>query len=394
MELRQLTLDDTAAVFRLMSEAFGQGNRNDPPVLTEAPGYSCGIFDGARLVACATTYHLHVSWDDRIAPMGGVAGVACTADQRGRGHVGRLLLDTLRDMRERGEYLSALNPFSYAFYRKYGWDWVGERRMFTLPTRIVPTYPEGQCIRAYDGPDALAVVQPVYDAWARQYRTMTTRKDPYPKFWESALAHHGNRTTYVQVYHDPATGQAEGYLTFRYSDAPQQQPCTVGEMFALNPAAYRGLLSMIHYYGTQVSQVKVDGPADCPLPHFLMDHDLETKTKPLFMGRVVDVAAAFSAITGFHERGGEIVIQVADPHCEWNHRAFLLSVDPGTVTAEPTDRPAGISLDIQALSQAYWGWPTLDDLRLAGRIEVADETQFALLARLLPRRVSYIQDFF
>ncbi len=58
-----------------------------------------------------------------------------------------------------------------------------------------------------------------------------------------------------------------------------------------------------------------------------------------------------------------------------------------------TDAP-GVVLDIQALTQAYWGQPGLDRLRATGRLSVTDETQYALLSRLLPPRVCYLQDFF
>lgn len=395
MELRALTTDDRAAVLRLTSEAFGQGHRSeDRNPNEEIRSYWNGVFDDGRLVACAATHHLHVTWDGALAPLGGVAAVACTASQRGRGHVARLLRDTLRQMRENGEYLSGLYPFAYAFYRRYGWEWVGERRTHTVPTSEIASYPEGRHVRTYDGPDALEIVQPVYDVYARRYRSMATRQDAQPKFWEAALAHRDSKTTYVHVYHDPRSGDAQGYMTFRYPQNNREHPGNVMEICALTPEAYRGLLTVLHYYGTQLPRVQLDAPADSPLPLHVMHNDLETRIKPMFMGRVVDAARALEALTPPDTLVGEAVVRIADPTCDWNDGIFKVASEAGRVTVRRSEEIAGVALDIQSFTQAYWGYPSLESLRQAGRIAVADEAQYRFWERLLPPCISYIQDFF
>jgi predicted acetyltransferase len=399
-ELRPISQDEFPAYDVLESEAFGGGERPAATTQDAAPaprGPAIGIFDGTRLVAGATVYALHLFWgaqDD--VPMGGVAGVACAAEQRGRGHVGRLLGAALAGMREDGQYLSALFPFAYAFYRRHGWDWVGERRTVTVPTAEIPSAPEGRCLRTYDGPEATDVVRPIYEAFARSggRRSMATRRDPSPPFWEDALKHRDGRTTYVQVYHDPATGGAQGYLTFRFAKR-DGEPGQVGEIFAISPPAYRGLLSVLHYYGTQMRNVRMRVPASDPLPLHVMHHGIESKVEPAFMGRIVDVAAALRALRPDVEISGRAVIRVADTTCDWNDRAFLVEVDEGRVSiGMAAGREPGVTLDIQTLTQAYWGQPDLPLLRAAGRFTVAAENDYALLAQLLPPAECYFADFF
>lgn len=395
MELRALTPDDDEAMSRLMSEAFAGGSRPASPEPEEGKNRVStilGVFDEARLVAAAVIHDLHLIWGGTDIPMGGLAGVACAAEQRGRGHVARLLAESLRVMHEAGQWTSGLYPFAYAFYRRHGWEWVGEKRRYNVPTSEIRASPDGKHVRCYDGPDALKVVRPVYEAFARRHRGMATRTDPKPDFWKRVLDHHDNRTTYVQVYHDPETDQAEGYLTFRYPHVSETGH--VGEFFANTPAAYRGLLSVLHYYGTQVQRVEFSAPTDDPLPLHVMHHDLHTATGPLFMGRVVDVAPAFAALTPAPSLTGRVILQVSDGSCEWNNQTFAVAVEAGQVAAEVTQDAPGISLDIQAFSQAYWGQPSLDLLRAAGRLSVTDKAQYQLLSRLLPPSVCYLQDGF
>jgi predicted acetyltransferase len=221
---------------------------------------------------------------------------------------------------------------------------------------------------------------------------MMTRTDPEPSFWDQSLEHRDNRTTYVQVYQDPVNEEAGGYLTFRFpTDGDTGR---VGEFFANTPSAYRGLLSVLHYYGTQVRKVWCIGPADAPLPLYVMHNDLETAVSPLFMGRIVDIAAAFTALRTDSRLSGQVILKVTDDHADWNQQTIAIEMDDGRVTAKAVRGEPGISLDIQTLSQAYWGQPSLDQLRAGGRVSVADEAQYTFLARLLPSSICYLQDGF
>ncbi len=403
MELRTLTADDTPAIGKLMAEAFGRGVQPAPPSDTkdakpEISKVRLGVFDGSRLVACAIINPLTLAWGDADPPMGGIGGVACTADQRGRGHVGRLLGESLRVMRDSGQYLSGLYPFSFSFYRRHGWDWVGEQKQYSLPTSELKAGPEGRCLTMYDGLEALDVVRPVYEQFARRHHGMGLRRETAPGdtasyWWKRALDESlGDRTAYVQVYSDPESGQPEGYLIFRYPD--DDDDGQVGDFVANTPAAYRGLLSVLHYYGVQVQKVSVCAPMDDPLALHLMHYNLETKIKPLFMGRVVDVQAALSALRPEAGLSGKIVLQVADGQCDWNNSTFSVTLEAGHVTVAPLQDVPGITLDIQTLSQAYWGQPSLDRLRAAERMTVTEEAQYALLSRLLPPHICFLRDFF
>lgn len=401
-ELRQLTEADRPSHARLIAEAFEGGARlpeeAGQPELTDQqradPSIAWGVFDGARLVAAAAVHSLHVTWGDHNdAPLGGVAGVACTASERGQGHVGRLLERLLIQMRESGQYLSGLYPFSFAFYRRYGWDWVGERRKYEMPTSQIPSFIEGRQIRTFDGPDALETIKPVYAAFARRYRGVTTREDPVPDWWRQALAHNDDRTTYVHVHYDANTDQPDGYLTFRFGDGDSES-ASIGDFIANTPAAYRGLLSVLHYYGTQIDKIGWRAPLDDPLPLYVMHWDLQTRIQQLFMGRVVDFKVAMEALTLAAELSGEAIARIDDPNCDWNNGVWAVTVEEGRISVSKTDREPGVAADIQAISQAYWGQPSLALLRSSGRITVRDEGQYAYFSAMLPSTICYLQDDF
>ncbi|MDR3709010.1 MAG: GNAT family N-acetyltransferase [Capsulimonadaceae bacterium] len=399
-DIRPLTPDDKPDHDKLMAEAFSRGKRArvDQPVDETQPRKfdrtsHYGAFEGPRLVAAVTVHDIALHWGARLAPMGGVAGVACTADRRGSGYVGRLLRRALAEMREAGQYLSGLYPFAFAFYRSYGWEWVGEKRITTLPLSLLPARDEARYVTMFEGLDAREDAADAYAAVAKRYRGMVARDEtPYPDFWKGALDHRDGRTTYVQVFRAPESGAPEGYFTFSY---PQSgDVAAVTEFLAATPRAFRGLLGVLHNYGTQMKTVELIRPIDDPLTLDVMHWDIDVKIRPLFMGRLVDVAAAFAALDLPEELQGSVAIAVRDKNCDWNNAAFKIAVDQGQVAVSRSVLAPDVTLDIQSLTQAYWGWPSLSALRDADRIAVDSEAGYRLLEAILPPARPFITDFF
>lgn len=391
VEIRPLAADDTFRQSELMAHAFSGGRVQTPrapdaPPPTEADlAGRWGLFADGDLRAAYTLVPFQAHWGEQLTlPLGGVAGVATFAEARGQGHIGQLLRHMLRVMRDAGQPLSALYPFAWAFYRRYGWEWVGEKQRVTLPLRELRAAPEGKNVREVRGDEATvrAALTPLYSAFARNYRGVfdaeTTR-------WNGRLGHDDNRTTYAYVHQPPGAAAPDGYLLWRFDS--QSRVGRVREFVAQTPEAHRGLLSLLHYFGTQCDKADLATlPADNQLWHHVMHWDVETKVSPVFMGRVVDVPVALAALApppGLPN--GAVTLVVQDEHAPWNEGKWLVVCEGGVVTCAPapTSSVPDLSLDIQALGQAFWGTPSLASLARAGRATVANANALPWLDRLL-----------
>lgn len=400
-EIRPLEPQDAYANRVLMEHAFGKGRVVAPPKDDDPPPRQegqWGVFEaGGILRASLTIRPFAAHWGPSVTyPMGGIAGVATFADARGRGYVDRLLCQSLQAMRDAGQVVSSLYPFSWAFYRRYGWDWVGEKRHVTLPLRELRSAPEGRAVIALEGEAATVreKLEPVYTAFARRYHGVFTT-DTHQ--WDSSLSHNDNRTTHVYAY-TAENGASDGYLLWRYERDGDKG--TVREFIANSPTAYRGLLSLLHYLATQCETARVTVPADTPLWSHLMHWDLETKVSPVFMGRVVDLAPALERRNADHDTpNGAMTLKVHDEHAPWNAGTWRITVEGGRIGCIPAigagdAAAADVTADIQAVSQAFWGTPSLDALRAAGRLTVTGESGYALLSRLLPAAPVFTLDDF
>ena len=385
-EIRLLTPEDMPAHQGLMALAFDQGRVPTEPA--ESKGDFWGLFTGERLRSSLTIRSFEVHWGaDTVLSMGGIAGVASSPEARGAGHVNALLQHALTTMRDKGQVISALYPFSWSFYRAFGWDWVGERREVTLPLEHLPRFAASRGLaERVDGEGAKERLTTAYSAFARRYRGVFT-SDSHQ--WKAIEPRDGRQ---AYIFQFPPTGE---YFTWRYSTDGKSG--RIGQWIVWTPEGHEALLSVLHYLANQCETAELWLPADALLPHFVMHWDLKTTVRPVFMGRVVDVAGALTGLPAPASATGSLMIRLTDEHAPWNAGVWRIASDGSRISCERVEDTGGrmlLEMDIQAFSQAFWGTPSLATLRAAGRVAVRDEMAFDWLSMLLPSAPVFTRDFF
>jgi predicted acetyltransferase len=397
--LRILTPSDRPAYMRLMAQAFERGKvQKDTPYDENFGTETAGIWEGDQLRAALTIRPFTVHWRNAVSgtlSMGGVAGVATGIEARGRGHVDCLLRDSLVRMRAEGQVISALYPFAWAFYRKFGWEWVGEKRSVSLPLREIKATAEGRFVREVPSDAARDLLSPVYDRYAARYNGAFS---PDSHQWSDKLAHSDDRTTFVYAYFPDGDAEPTAYLLWRY-DAGGSDAGEIREFVAYTPAGYRALFGLLHYLGTQCRTARLVAPADAPLWSQMYHWEISTKIEPVFQARVVDVCAAMQQVAPPADLadGAAATVRISDDAAPWNQGVFRVTTASSKIEclAEPeADTAADMTMDIQAFSQAFWGAPSLPALRNAGRIEVSGEAGYENLCRILPANPVFTMDFF
>jgi predicted acetyltransferase len=377
MEIREITRDEVEARFYLGTQAFGNGNRDmghyhDP---NRATMDSYGVYDERGLQAKieVVSFQTHLG-PDVVVPMGGVAGVACLPASRGKGYVGEGLKYALAQMRDRGQVISCLFPFSYDFYRRFGWEWTGERREYTVPTTICKLDPATEQVRAATPADREAIIG-CYTRYARGYRGMTQRDE---KLWNRILHDSKDRFTYTYLYEQG--GQVEGYLTYR---GGKREETELKDFICLTPRALRGLLGLLRRHDMQVDRFKWAAPGNDGLWSQLTHGEVETTLAPSCQSRIVDVPYALAAWRPDPRVRGVVHIAVRDAQAPWNEGIWQIEFEAGRVDVRSTHEEPQVGLDIQALTQGYFGTPTLDSVRQSERLTVHDEGGYTLLRDLL-----------
>lgn len=388
MEIREIRQDEMELAFYLRTQAFHGGSRDmsgmqHPDRLMETIH---GLWDEAGLQCKVNVIDYRVQMGPNvIVPMGGIGGVACLPAARGKGYAATLLRHSLVRMREAGQLTSVLFPFSFDFYAKLGWAWIGCKRTYKLPTRILRPHPETERVRAAIEADRPAIIA-AYTEFSKRYRGMIVRAE---KSWNQVLNHSDSNFRYTYLYE--RDGRVEGYLTYM---GGKRESTELREFICLTARAQHALLGLLRRHEMQIDSFTWSAPPDDALWSALYHWDIETRLEPSAMGRIVDVPQALTAWKPVTFGAGSVAIGVQDDDAPWNTGTWLVEFADGSVTAKAVSSPPQVSLSIQALSQIYFGLPTAEDLLASDRVAVHDPAGYQALCALLEGPPMWMNDDF
>lgn len=399
IEFRMLERGDYTEHQNLMSMAFGRGGLRQP-LADDAPDpvgllNTIGLFEDGKLMSSVGVepYRVHFGYGTQLG-YGAIGGVACANERRGRGYVQELLDRSLALMEERAQTISGLYPFAYAFYRKFGWEYVGHVQNIKLPVRELKRYnPAGWRVDEIDLENNLELVKPFYDAFAANYRssfTGATRK------WHDDYKAHDNRKSYVYIARNEA-GEIGGMMRFRYPAHGSSDLPSATRLWTTSPAALLAILDVIRDIGVQHDTVQMLVPSDFPTLAINCSHATKISLEPVYQGRIVSIAqwaAGISLPASATEH--TLTLHVHDTHAPWNDGKWTITRTENGIRAEKADgiATADIELDITTFSQLAFGDPSRRMLQAAGKLPMASETVNAAIDAIFPPHSVYLWDGF
>jgi predicted acetyltransferase len=391
LEIQLLTADDVLEVRRIWDHAFHHGARRTVRIedwhdRLQTGDYLCGVRDegGLQCVMLINGFRVHFG-ADTVYDMGGVGGVSSLPASRGKGYAGHCLKFALEQMKERGQPVSSLFPFSWNFYRQYGYEWIGTKRDYKVKTSSLPNSKETEWVRAATAQDTPGIVG-CYTHYAHRYRGLLKRKEDR---WNELLNDTDGHFTFTFVYE--RDGKIEGYLSYR---GGEEKETGLREFVCTSLRAYRGLLGLLRRHEMQTDAFTWSAPDDDPLWNIYYHWDIETKAEPITQARIVDVATAFADWRPATQERGSAVFALTDETCDWNTGTWRVEFEGGRVAIKRVQETPQLSMDIQALSQAFYGAPNLLALRHAERVTVQDERGLTALHTLLDGPLPFTNDGF
>ncbi|MDB5084042.1 MAG: family N-acetyltransferase, partial [Bacilli bacterium] len=252
-EIRKLTLDDLDEVFALDQFAF-QFELTESALAERrervTPANMIGHFVDDRLAAKMTILPLQTLINGAAFLMGGIASVATWPEYRRQGMVAKLLRQALSDMRENAQAISFLHPFSFAFYRKYGWETYVEYKKYTIEVAGLPAVQKTAGFVKRD--QNWQTLNEVYNTYAIAFNGMLMRDE---EWWQKRIFTSKKGQSAV-CYN--AAGQACGYLLYDIKN----HEMTIHEMVFLDEQARGTLWAFIRNHDSMMSQVILKAPSN------------------------------------------------------------------------------------------------------------------------------------
>ncbi|NGZ75395.1 GNAT family N-acetyltransferase [Saccharibacillus alkalitolerans] len=394
MEIRRLTdaefdaniaLAEYAFLYKLSEEKKEERRARfaDEPVW--------GAFEDGELCAKLALIPLEVYVHGRRVKMGGIGGVATWPEKRRKGMVTLLLRRALEEMKNQGQLLSYLHPFSVAFYRKYGWELFTDNKNYSIPVDKLPVRKNvpGRVVRNIR---EIEVLKSVYDRVIPRYNGAMTRSRSW---WENRVM---SGIPYTAVYYNEA-GEPEAYVLYEI----ENRVWITEEIIWLNETARQGMWDFIVNHDSKLKEVQLKLPVDDPMSLLLSDPRVKQEIEPYFMGRIVD-AEAFIRAYPFAEADApsRFILQIEDRDAPWNEGVWRWTISPdGQGKLEPVHTPGDtgheaeerISVSIGILTAMLLGYRRPPDLQRFGLMETS-EAVAKKLDVLIPARTPYLPDYF
>lgn len=361
----------------------GELVRSKRPVLQEAKVF--GWFtDEDQLVAQICIYPCEVNIHGKIFKMGGVTGVGTYPEYANMGLMSDLIKLALGKMREDGQYISYLYPYSIPYYRRKGWEIMSDHMTFDLKDTQLPKITEvvGYVKRlSVDDADVMRT----YDQFARaNHGALIRNKFEWDEYWR--WENEEERT--AAVYYDNSDNP-QGYIFYWV----EGDIFHIKEMIYLNQEAHHGLWNFIDAHFSMIEAVRGDVYKNEPIAFLLEDSQIKETIEPYFMARIVDVKSFLKEFP-FAGNFQPFHFVITDPVAAWNNGVFGLSIgENGSVQIIEKAVGNPVELDIQTLSTMMMSYRRPNYLYRINRLKT-DPKLLKILEDIIPDQQPYFSDYF
>lgn len=360
MIIRRLREDENRKLDAIQSLAFSFScdlEKADEGGL-EDEVYGAFLDDGETLTATIFTPEFESFYDGKVFKSVGIGGVASVPEYRRLGAIRVIFDEIFRLAPERGWVTSFLYPFSFAYYRQFGYERVMKRMRVKVPASCLAKFPRNTSAKMYikDGPVKREELLAVYNVYAANYDCMFRRLRTHAY---SEQPHKSQKLTYL--WYDGETPAA--LATFRCKDGVM----TVSELCYASPDALRGILGFLRMFEGQVGEYCFEElPPDSELDFLFGEYvDAEYSLYNGAMGRVLLPQALLENTVYPHEYG-HFRLQLDDT-IAYNRGVYAVEYGHGDVQVMklPFDTPYDLSVNAPALSRIMLGNERFDARRAA-----------------------------
>ncbi len=323
-----------------------------------------------------------------VVPFSAVGGVATLAEHRRKGYAAMLMEESVRMFKRNGHYTSALWPFSYHYYGKFGWELSAEKRVYTITPDSAERFAPSDGSRPAAKSDIPAMNCLLY-RYTKDYNGMALRDDFWWEMTASIYNMRFQRSDDLVAAQDPwvheIAGVLDGYVLYDVSKE-DQTTVRVRELVAENPTARQSLLRSMMAAG--IKQVLYEAPVD---DNFLQElsnpRAVKAEVEPSFQFRVVDPFSAMELRSVSLDIRGVLGFDIHDPilGCV----SFDIDFEDGKVSGAKNPSSERLSMNVNAFSQLYIGYVRPKRAAEIGQVKASSDKALDLAENLFPKAVPY-----
>lgn len=346
-----------------------------------------GIVEDGALKSSMIVNDYRMYWNDQTVRMGGIGGVTTFPEARESHLVEKMITAALKKMKSKEMVFSLLAPFSYAFYRKYGWEWGMSHFQYKIPVQDFLNFEGvGYSMQQVTFDDIEGLMH-VYRAC---YQALNGAVNRSRQNWVYRIEMSQKSKVYAYCAKD-CDGSIKAYIFYSTQDGVFK----VSEMGYDSMTAKKQLLRFIYVHRAQVDTVELSlDEGDRILCLFRNQHQ-KIELKPGLMVRVVDVEMALQCFFSDLTAPLAFTIKVNDVYADWNNGTFSVKADcNGVSVTRFEDKTADVSCTIQVFSQILFGYLSIEEADRLELLQYEEPGIIRILNCYFKKRITGIKDSF
>ncbi len=282
-----------------------------------------------------------------------VGGVGTPPEYRRSGHVRKIFDELFQMAPERGWIVSMLHPFSFSYYRMFGYEKICDHRILEFPISKLDFVPRCKDLVKLDNDTRMADVNEIYNNFAEKRNIMFRR-------YNNHFTKDPNKSTYIRYDKE---GHPVSYITlsvenFFHVNRMESIHLNVYEMAFTSPESLADLFGFIRMYEGENDTVKIHNCGMSPEVDVMLRHYVHTKYTliPDIMARILDVKAILQA-NDYPEEAGHFTIKINDT-LDYTSGTYHVEYACGKAEVKKTDNTENIDLsaDMPAFTQMIYGY--------------------------------------
>lgn len=348
-------------------------------------------------VASIVMNKMDVRFDGRLVKMGGVGGVATLPGYRRGGAIRACMEASHRALYDEGFVLSALYPFSTAYYSQFGYENGAPSYAWTIPVSDLPKADVGGRVCQLLPGDDLSPLLDVYNKCFQEVNLSALRKEYSRELRETNFL---NQRRSIFVWEDE-NGTPAAFLIGGRKEETLNCRTDFSEKNGLLFTSARSLLGLLSFvrtaFAANFEKLYFVTPAFADISPLLPETTgVECKMFPNGMVRVVNVEKALRLCRCRETRSfgeGCVTVKVLDPMLAENDGVFRVSFAPGKENiVEKGDFTPDVVLPIGRFSALLCGVRGMEDVPFMTGVELKNPA--AALECLFYKKPCYMLNLF
>jgi len=348
--------------------------------------------DSGKMCAGMALNPYQIRFDGNTVPMAGVGGVATLPEYRRRGYIREIFKYCLAEMYDKDYVFSYLYPFSYEYYRKFGYELNMINTQYTIPFSSLAHFKQSGAVQMFaPGSDAADIIS-VYNEFTEDKNLSVVREDTH---WKRFLEKDPYKmNVFLYVWYD-SNGRPKGYFQCsidRNVDRGQSPNMRVNECLWSSGEAFAGMMAFLYGFSSQLQSLMIRVPLFMDIISFFPEpSNIEGRIQFQGMNRVVNVQKSLELMR-VPSGSGSLVIAVNDNYIKANTDRYKIEWEDGESRVRRSKDEPDLICEINDFSQLITGFSSVSSLLNAGRIEVKGDIR--KLNSFFTKTDLFLNDFF